>query len=115
MSTRVTFKRNPYLGMELARQLAGVITQGGFVMERETKRRTPVDTGNLRNSFHTDVEVHGKTVHVEVGTNVEYAVYVEFGTSKMAGRHMLALGTQATARWLASKGFNIEYASGSGL
>jgi HK97 gp10 family phage protein len=110
-----TFKRNAALGVELARQFASSIAQGGFVMERETKRRTPVDTGTLRNSWHTDIEVHGKTVHVEVGTNVEYAVYVEFGTSKMSGRHMLALGTQATARWLASKGFNIEYAAGSGL
>ncbi len=107
-----TFKRNPRLGIELAAQLAGLIAEGGFVLERETKTRTPVDTGTLRNSFHADVEVNGKTVHVEVGSNVEYAVYVEFGTSKMAGRHMLALGTAATAQWLASRGFNITYSAG---
>lgn len=110
-----TLTRNRALGIELARQFAGLIAQGGFVMERETKRRTPVDTGTLRNSWHTDVEVRGRTVHVEVGSNIEYAVYVENGTSKMAGRHMLALGTQATARWLASKGFNITYAAGGDL
>lgn len=115
MPSKATFKPNPRLGIELANQLAGLIAQGGFVMERETKRRTPVRTGNLQGSFHTDVSVYGKTVHVEVGTNVEYAVYVEFGTSKMSGRHMLANGTEATAKWLAARGFSISYAAGGAL
>ena len=105
------FKPNPHLGRDLAGIFAGLIQQGGFVMERETKRRTPVDTGHLRNSWHTDVEVRGTIVHVSVGSNVEYAVYVEFGPSEMEARHMLAHGTAATARWLAARGFNIEYVS----
>lgn len=109
MATRATYRPNARLGYELARQFAGLIQQGGYVMERETKRRTPVDTGTLRNSFHTDVEVQGKAVRVHVGTSVEYAIYVEFGTYKMQGTHMLALGAQAAARWLASRGFNVSY------
>lgn len=109
-----TYKPNRNLGNELAKQLGGLIQQGGFVMERETKRRTPVDTGTLRNSWHTDVEVSGTVVHVEVGSNVEYAVYVEFGTSNMGGRHMLASGVAATARWLAKRGFNVSYVSEGG-
>lgn len=109
MGSHATFKRNPRLGSELARQVADVVAQGGFVMERETKRRTPVDTGALRNGFHTDIEVNGKTVHVTVGNNVSYAPYVEFGTSRMAGRHMLSNGLQAAARWLARRGFKVDY------
>lgn len=108
------YKPNRRLGTELAKQFAGLIHQGGLVLERETKRRTPVDTGHLRNSFHAETTVRGKTVHVVVGSNVEYAVYVEHGTSVMAGHHMLALGTSATARWLASKGFNVNYVSNQG-
>lgn len=103
------FTPNRALGRELARVFADTITQSGYVAEREAKRRTPVDTGTLRNGFHTDVVVNGTTVHVDIGNNVEYAVYVEFGTSKMGGRHMLANGVAATARWLAKKGFKVEY------
>ena len=112
MASGAKYVPNPRLGYELAEIFAGSIEQGGFVMERETKRRTPVDTGTLRNSWHTDVERNGKVIHVEVGSNVEYAVYVEFGTSKMTGRHMLANGVAATARWLAARGFNVEYDTG---
>lgn len=45
-----------------------------------------VDTGNLRRSIE-----HGDNNEDEVyvGTNVEYASYVEFGTSKMASRPFL--------------------------
>ena len=39
-----------------------------------------VDTGNLRNSVTHQVDGENQTV--EVGTAVEYAVYVELGTSR---------------------------------
>lgn len=51
----------------------------GIKAERYAKALAPVDTGNLRNSIsHSHSE---DTVYV--GTNVEYAPYQEFGTSKM--------------------------------
>jgi len=37
-----------------------------------------VDTGNLRSSVNYSVDVPNKTA--SVGTNVEYAIYTEFGT-----------------------------------
>ena len=49
------YRPNPALGAQIAKHLGGLAEQAGFVMEREAKRRTPVDTGNLRNSLHTDV------------------------------------------------------------
>lgn len=108
------YQPNPGLGAQIAKHLGGIAEQGGFVMERETKRRTPVDTGNLRNSFHTDVVREGPEIHVEVGSNVEYAAYVEHGTSRMGGHHMLGNAVIAAARWLAKRGFRITYTSTGG-
>lgn len=103
------FISNRALGSQLANQFGRLIEQGGFVAERETKRRTPVDTGNLKNGFHADIERTGTRITVTLGNNVEYAVYVEFGTAEMTGRHMLANGMQAAARWLAARGFKVDY------
>ena len=50
----------------------------GMVAEGYAKRLCPVDTGNLRNSIAHAVQ--GKTAYI--GTNVEYAPYVEMGTSR---------------------------------
>lgn len=48
-------------------------------LERNPRR---VDTGRLKNSITH--EVVPEESMVEVGTNVEYAVYVEYGTGKFA-------------------------------
>lgn len=42
--------------------------------------RPNVDTGNLRNSITHTVNVEEQAVYI--GTNVEYAAYVEMGTSR---------------------------------
>lgn len=48
----------------------------GLQAEGDAKLKCPVDTGNLRGSItHT---VRDKTAYI--GTNVEYAKYVEYGT-----------------------------------
>ena len=52
----------------------------GLAGETFAKQKVPVDTGNLKNSItHT---VDGDTAYI--GTNVEYAVYVEMGTGRQA-------------------------------
>lgn len=52
----------------------------GLVAERYAKEMCPTDTGRLKNSISHQVD--DDTVYV--GTNVEYAPYVEFGTGKFA-------------------------------
>lgn len=52
----------------------------GLVAEGYAKLLCPVDTGRLRNSISHAVDEDEKTVYI--GTNVEYAPYVEMGTSK---------------------------------
>lgn len=51
-----------------------------LLVENEAKRNCPVDTGWLRQSIKHRIE--GSTGIV--GTNVEYAPYVEYGTGKHA-------------------------------
>ncbi len=54
-------------------------------IERDTKMRCPVDTGNLRRSYVTQPQ-NGPADMEQVfliGTNVNYAPFVELGTSKM--------------------------------
>ena len=50
----------------------------GLQAEGYAKDLTPVDTGNLRNSITHQVSEDGREVYI--GTNVEYAPYVELGT-----------------------------------
>ena len=50
----------------------------GLVAEGYAKRLCPVDTGNLRNSITHKVDAHAGAAYI--GTNVEYAPYVELGT-----------------------------------
>lgn len=57
------------------------LTICGLMAERYAKALCPVDTGRLRNSITHQMD--GKTLMV--GTNVEYAPYVELGTSKNKG------------------------------
>lgn len=57
----------------------------GLTAEGHAKNETPVDTGRLRNSINhaTDDEAS------YIGTNVEYAPYVELGARGRKGVHML--------------------------
>lgn len=61
------------------------LTAIGETAETYAKKATPVDTGRLRNSIsHT---VDGEAAYI--GSNVEYAPYVELGTSRAKAHHML--------------------------
>ena len=54
------------------------LIKSALLVEGEAKNLAPVDTGRLRHSITHEVEDQ----EAQVGTNVEYAAYVEFGTSK---------------------------------
>lgn len=54
----------------------------GLTAENYAKRLCPVDTGNLRNSITHVVREDEKAVYI--GSNVEYAPYVELGTGVYA-------------------------------
>ena len=59
----------------------------GLLAEGYATDLCPVDTGNLRASITHAVSPGEKAVYI--GTNVEYAPYVELGTSKMQAQPFL--------------------------
>lgn len=59
----------------------------GLAAERFAVMKTPVDTGRLKNSMTHALDVPNDAVYV--GTNVEYAVYVELGAHGRDGARML--------------------------
>ena len=61
------------------------LTAASLVVQGDATSRTPVLTGNLKNSITYKVREEDAIV----GTNVEYAPYVEFGTSKMEAQPYL--------------------------
>ena len=61
------------------------LTAIGATAETYAKQETPVDTGRLRNSISHAVD--GEAAYI--GSNVEYAPYVELGTSRAKAHHML--------------------------
>ena len=60
--------------------------------EAEIKDRTPTDTGDLKNSM---VARKNKFLDYEVATNLEYAPFIEYGTSRMSARAMMRRGAAA--------------------
>ena len=57
----------------------------GLTAETYAKKSTPVYTGRLRNSISHAVD--GEAAYI--GSNVEYAPYVELGTNRAKAHHML--------------------------
>ncbi len=56
----------------------------GNDVANRAKEFSPVDTGRMRSSINcTPVAEDADGAYVDVGTDVEYAPYLEFGTSKM--------------------------------
>lgn len=60
----------------------------GLQAEGYAKLKCPVDTGRLRNSITHATVKREKAVYI--GTNVEYAPYVEMGTVKQKAQPYLA-------------------------
>ncbi len=67
--------------------LARALEEVGLVAEGYAKKACPVDTGRLRNSITHQVRPSEKSVYI--GTNVEYAPYVELSTSRTKGQPFL--------------------------
>ena len=69
--------------------IVAALEEIGLACEGYAKRLCPVDTGRLRNSITHALNV--SSGEVVVGTNVEYAPYVELGTyrPKREGAHFL--------------------------
>lgn len=95
-----TYKNNTQQVLKALSGPNGAIPRGleaiGLAAEGHAKKETPVDTGRLRNSIShtTDKEA------AYIGTNVEYAPYIELGVQGRQGVHMLQrAATEHTAEY----------------
>ena len=78
-----TFKTNLGEFSEALRAaLSGAMVECGLVGQNYAKQECPVDTGNLRSSIEHTTEVSGSEAKAYIGTNVEYAKYVESDETK---------------------------------
>ncbi len=68
---------------------AAALEEIGLTAEGYAKKACPVDTGRLRNSITHLVSGREGGREVYIGTNVEYAPYVEEGTVHMAAQPFL--------------------------
>lgn len=83
-------------GAALTQQLAGPdgaltahLLKLTLQVEARAKELCPVDTGRLRSSITSAIETEGDTIVGVVGTDVEYASFVEFGTQRMDAQPFL--------------------------
>ena len=61
-----------------------------MIVQGSAMRLAPVDTGTLKGSINWETnEVEGDNIVGIVGSNVEYALYQELGTSRMSAQPYL--------------------------
>lgn len=77
MSVKINDNTNEVLS-ELEKAYTRALERIGLQAESFAKQIVPVDTGRLRNSITHEVNSREKAAYI--GTNVEYAPYVELGT-----------------------------------
>jgi HK97 gp10 family phage protein len=81
------------LGMNTAQ----VINRIAFEIESQAKQNAPVDTGALKNSINTSA---ASSLHptATVSDGVEYGIYQEYGTSRMAAQPFLTPAVESVAQ-----------------
>ena len=80
-----SFKKEVFTAITKAEKTA--LEEVGFFVEAEAKLRTTVSTGTLKRSITSAVDANDKSV--TIGTNIEYATYVEKGTSRQKAKPYL--------------------------
>ena len=76
-----------------AREIVGKVA---FRAEGHMKQLAAVDTGAMKNSIDTEFFDVGLTAHV--GPHVDYAIYQEFGTHKMAAHPFIVPGLEEAGK-----------------
>lgn len=64
-----------------------IVAASAVTIESNAIARTPVDTGNLKGSINTRIYDDG--LSASIGTPIEYAPYVEYGTRRAKAQPFL--------------------------
>lgn len=91
MGAKLT-SRLPMIGAALEAKANAAVRKAAFDVQAQAKQRAPVDTGALRTSI--GVEMTGP-LSAEVATAMDYAEYVEYGTSKMGAQPYMTPAAEA--------------------
>lgn len=75
----VAVNNTPQVLAKLKSGIKSALEESGNLVENAAVAKCPVDTGRLRNSLTHKLVGDNK---VEIGSDVEYAGYVELGTSR---------------------------------
>ena len=75
--------------------LAAAIEKACLIVEADAKKNCPVDDGQLRQSITHEVTTDNGKIEGVIGTNIEYAPYVEIGTGIYSSE-----GTGRQGGWL---------------
>lgn len=65
-------------------KLINALSKAAMRVEAEAKKKCPVDKGELRASITHEIEKGQNIASAVIGSNLEYSVYVEFGTGLFA-------------------------------
>jgi hypothetical protein len=92
----------------IERFIQDFLLEMAYRAERKIKKRTPVDTGELRRNWQVGrVERRGDAYQVEIYNNTHYAQFVEYGhrtgkdlTKWVEGRFMMTISMQEIEREL---------------
>lgn len=89
---------HPELATAAAEKAAKTV---GLEIMRDARFDSPVDTGNLSRSYMmTEPQSYGGQATVQVGTNVFYAPFVEFGTIRQPAQpHLGPALERARTKW----------------
>jgi len=86
----VRFRRNANAGRQVNEEILLLFEETlGPKIVSAAQRTVPVDTHNLQESIEFSSGIEGDVVRMIVGTDVEYGLYVEEGTSRMAAQPWL--------------------------
>lgn len=85
MSFKVKSYKDIFLGA-MQEQLEAAFEECGLDAEYYAAKACPVDTGRLRASITHEVDGVGRGIQMVIGTNVEYAPYVENGTTRQTAQ-----------------------------
>jgi hypothetical protein len=71
----------------------------GNRVRNAARRNVSKDTGRLAGSITSELSQEGDRIVVRIGSNLEYAIYVEKGTGIYAGRGMIRPKSGAFLAW----------------
>lgn len=84
---------------QIGQAIADGLADAAELLATNVGKNTPVLTGNLRSQIRPSglVERSGAVYRTAVETQVEYAPYIEYGTSSMKARGMFRKGADESA------------------